>query len=133
MRAKAAIRAKSSDATSIQRLLIMIGGRLRRLDGLRAGAQAESVRETLGLLGIYNARDMPGQCGRRAFGLFGSDGIWKATSMTDLKPVENSRFEERLAKSSDSQHGLRRQRSRSVAKHALQTLQRKGSESTQDN
>ena len=45
----AAIRAKSSDATSIQRLLIMIGGRLRRLDGLRAGAQAESVRETLGL------------------------------------------------------------------------------------
>ena len=49
MRAKEAIRAKSSDATSIQRLLIMIGGRLRRLDGLRAGAQAESVRETLGL------------------------------------------------------------------------------------
>ena len=40
---------------------------------------------------------MPGQCGRRVFGLFGPDGIFgRMTSMTDLKPVEELTFEEAL-------------------------------------
>ena len=81
---------------------------------------------------------MPGQCGRRAFGLFGPDGIFgRMTSMTDLKPVEELTFEEALEELEELTSSMASGEAtlkESVARHgASEALQARARGGTQDN